>query len=108
MAEDELHETQKIRVKRGLIKNLLSQPIACGDSLGPFIVDAAIAGEKVKERNGFDLEQVEEANRQSDSKYGERINDFAPERRLASYPSLIGAWTTGRGLFFSFRPGGFH
>ena len=96
MAEDELQEPQKIRVKRGLIKNLLSQPIACGDSLGPLIVDATIAGEKIKERDRFDLKKVEEANRQSNCKYGERINDFAPERRLASYPSRIGGWATGR------------
>ena len=35
------------------------EPVACGDALTPFVIDAAVPGKMVKERNRLDLEKIQ-------------------------------------------------
>ena len=61
MAENGLKKSQEVGIERRLIENPLPQPIPGGNSLRPFIVGSAVAGEMIEKRDRSDFEQVERA-----------------------------------------------
>jgi len=69
MPEKNLQDTEKVGIERRLIKHSLSQPIARGNPLCPFVVGPAVARKMIKERNGLDLDEVEKAQDERDYQY---------------------------------------
>src|SRR2546426_1343531 len=69
MPEKNLQDAEKVGIERRLIKHSLSQPIARGNPLCPFVVGPGIAGEVIKKRNGLNLDEVEKAQDERDDEY---------------------------------------
>ena len=59
---DGVHDGEEVRIERRLIKDLVTEPVACDDGARPGVVGDRVAHEDAAELGAVDLDQVDDAD----------------------------------------------
>ncbi len=88
-----VNQREKIRVKRGLVEDSLTHPIAVGDPPRPLMIPLPIAHAQIKEWSTGDLPQIDPPNEECDEKYAKKQIPMAPRWQRLLDGRLIGKRT---------------
>src|SRR5262249_44874667 len=72
IAQQAIDRRQKVRIERRLIKDAMSEPIACRDALRPLMIGGCIAEAQVEEGSAMDLPEVQRTEAECEDAHAEQ------------------------------------